>query len=220
VKKKLKKLEDRISYAFKNKDLLLTAFTHKSSNPEDNYEKLEFLGDRVLGIVISKKLLELYPDEKVGSLDKKFASLVNKDRCLEIGKSLKIENFINVGKKNTKTIKIENKIISDCCEALIGAILLDSNLDQAKKFILKNWAPHLISSFENVVDAKTELQEYSLKMFKMLPVYKLISNTGPRHKPTFKVGVKIKNTSFIYSTGSSKQKAEQSAATELLRSLK
>ena len=127
-------------------------------------------------------------------------------------------NYILVG-NNNKKIKIENKIISDCCEALIGAIYLDSNLHQVEKFILSNWKSHLKSSFDNVVDPKTKLQEYSLKKFKNLPIYKLISNTGPRHKPTFKVGVKIKNTEFIFSTGSSKQKAEQSAALELLNSL-
>ena len=107
MKSKLKNLEDRINYVFKNKSFLITAFTHKSSDPENNYERLEFLGDRVLGIVISKKLLELYPNEKVGSLDKKFASLVNKNMCLEIGKKLKIENFINVGKGNSGK-KVEN----------------------------------------------------------------------------------------------------------------
>ena len=89
MKSKFKNLENRINYVFKNKVFLITAFTHKSSDPENNYERLEFLGDRVLGIVISKKLLELYPNEKVGSLDKKFASLVNKNMCLEIGKKLK-----------------------------------------------------------------------------------------------------------------------------------
>ena len=92
-------------------------------------------------------------------------------------------------------------------------------MQQAEKFILNNLKSHLKSSFDNVVDPKTKLQEYSLKNSKNLPIYKLISNTGPRHKPTFKVGVKIKNTDFIFSTGSSKQKAEQSAALELLNSL-
>ena len=173
MKSKFKNLENRINYVFKNKVFLITAFTHKSSDSENNYERLEFLGDRVLGIVISKKLLELYPNEKVGSLDKKFASLVNKNMCLEIGKKLKIDNFINIGKDKSRK-QIENKIISDCCEALIGAIFLDSNLDQAKKFILNNWSTHLKSSFDNVVDAKTKLQEYSLKKFKTLPSLSLI----------------------------------------------
>ena len=212
------KLEKKLNIKFKNNNLLIQSLTHKSFNPNENNEKIEFLGDRVLGLVISQKLLKIYPNEKEGSLDKKFASLVNKNMCLEIGKKLKIDNFINIGKDKSRK-QIENKIISDCCEALIGAIFLDSNLDQAKKFILNNWSTHLKSSFDNVVDAKTKLQEYSLKKFKTLPSYKLISNTGPRHKPTFKVGVKISNTNYIFSTGSSKQKAEQSAANELLKLL-
>ena len=219
MEKKTRKLEEKIKYSFKNKEFLINSLTHKSFNSEKNYEKLEFLGDRVLGIIISRKLIELYPNEKVGLLDKKFASSVNKTKCYEVGKSIELDNYILVGNNNKKKIKIENKIISDCCEALIGAIYLDSNLQQAEKFILNNWKSHLKSSFDNVVDPKTKLQEYSLKKFKNLPIYKLISNTGPRHKPTFKVGVKIKNTDFIFSTGSSKQKAEQSAALELLNSL-
>ena len=219
MEKKIKKLEEKIKYSFKKKEFLITSLTHKSFNSEKNYEKLEFLGDRVLGIIISRKLIELYPNEKVGLLDKKFASSVNKTKCYEVGKSIELDNYILVGNNNKKKIKLENKIISDCCEALIGAIYLDSNLQQAEKFILNNWKSHLKSSFDNVVDPKTKLQEYSLKKFKNLPIYKLISNTGPRHKPTFKVGVKIKNTDFIFSTGSSKQKAEQSAALELLNSL-
>ena len=219
MEKKLKKLEDKINYNFKKIDILISALTHKSFDSINNYEKLEFLGDRVLGIIISKKLLELYPNEKVGILDKKFASLVNKNKCYEIGKSLELDKYAIVGNNKKKT-KVENKIISDCCEALIGAIFLDSNLEKVEKFILKNWNNHLKSSFTNVIDPKTKLQEYSLKTFKILPIYKLISNTGPRHKPTFKVGVKLKNTNFVYSTGSSKQKAEQSAALELLNSFK
>ena len=219
MEKNIKKLEDKINYNFKKIDILITALTHKSFDPINNYEKLEFLGDRVLGIIISKKLLEIYPNEKVGTLDKKFASLVNKNKCYEISKSLELDKYVIVGNNKKKT-KVENKIISDCCEALIGAIFLDSNLEKVEKFILKNWNKHLISSFTNVIDPKTKLQEYSLKTFKILPIYKLVSNTGPRHKPTFKVGVKLKNTNFVYSTGSSKQKAEQSAALELLNSFK
>ena len=219
MEKKIKKLEERIKYSFKKKEFLITSLTHKSFNSEKNYERLEFLGDRVLGIIISRKLIELYPDERVGLLDKKFASSVNKIKCYEVGKSIELDNYILVGNNKKKKTKIENKIISDCCEALIGAIYLDSNLQKVEKFILNNWKSHLKSSFDNVVDPKTKLQEYSLKKFKNLPIYKLISNTGPRHKPTFKVGVKLKNTEFIFSTGSSKQKAEQSAAFELLNSL-
>ena len=217
---KIKILQKKIKIDFKNTKILLQAITHKSFDPYNNYENLEFLGDRVLGLVVSKKLFELFPNEKVGSLDKKLASLVNKNKCLEIGNLLDLREFIITGNSKSSKNIVENKIISDCCEALIGAIFLDSNLEKVEKFILKNWNNHLKSSFTNVIDPKTKLQEYSLKTFKILPIYKLISNTGPRHKPTFKVGVKLKNTNFVYSTGSSKQKAEQSAALELLNSFK
>ena len=122
MEKKIRKLEEKIKYSFKNKEFLINSLTHKSFNSEKNYEKLEFLGDRVLGIIISRKLIELYPNEKVGLLDKKFASSVNKTKCYEVGKSIELDNYILVGNNNKKKIKIENKIISDCCEALIGAI--------------------------------------------------------------------------------------------------
>tara|TARA_Y100000590_G_C15310628_1_gene859999 strand:+ start:9 stop:677 length:669 start_codon:yes stop_codon:yes gene_type:complete len=216
---KLKKLQELLKFKFKNEDLLLQSITHKSYDPNKNYEKLEFLGDRVLGLIISKKLIELYPEEKVGILDKKFASLVNKNICYEIGKILKLHEFILIGNPNKKLTKIENKIISDSCESLIGAIYLDKGFEVSKKFILNIWNEFLNLSQETIIDSKTKLQEYSLKNFKILPFYKLVSNTGPRHKPKFKVGVKLKNTKFIFATGSSKKNAEQFAAKKLLNTL-
>ena len=215
----LKKLQEILKLNFKDKELLIQAITHKSSNSQINYEKLEFLGDRVLGLTISKKLIELYPKEKVGILDKKFASLVNKNKCYEVGKKLNLEYYILVQNSKKKSDKIENKIISDCCESIIGAIYLDSGFEVAKKFILRNWKNYLDKSNVTIVDSKTLLQEYSLKHFKTLPIYKVFSNTGPRHKPIFKVGVKIKNTKFIIAKGSSKKNAQQSAASEILKSL-
>ena len=215
----LKELQEIIEIKFKDKCLLLRSITHKSFNSKKNYEKLEFLGDRILGLVISEKLLQLYPNEKVGVLDKKFASLVNKSKCCEVGKSLKLNKFVLVGNSNKETGKIEDKIISDCCESIIGAIFLDNGYLKSKKFILSSWKPFLNISNIVIVDPKTKLQELSLKKFKSLPVYKVISNSGPRHKPNFKIGVKIKNTKFFYANGSSKKKAEQSAARTLLKNL-
>ena len=216
----LKNLQKQIKINFKNEKILLQAITHKSFDPNKNYENLEFLGDRVLGLVVSKKLYELYPNEKVGSLDKKLASLVNKNKCLEVGNSLNLREFvITANYKSSKNI-IENKIISDCCEALIGAIYLDKGFEVSKGFILKLWNNLINDTETTFIDAKTQLQEYSLKKFKILPSYKLVSSTGPRHKPNFKVGVKLKNSSYIYAIGSSKKNAEQSAASELLRKIK
>ena len=215
----LKKLEKKIDINFKDKNLLVKSFTHKSYNPIFNNEKLEFLGDRVLGLVISKKLLEIYPDEKEGILDKKLASLVNRKKCLEIAKSIKLENFILII-GNKKKMKIEDKIISDSCEALIGAIYLDQGIKNVEKFILKLWDKDLKASIITFVDSKTKLQEYSLKKYKKLPIYKLIQNTGPRHKPVFKVGVRLENSTFINAIGSSKKDAEQRAASLFLKGIK
>lgn len=217
---KILELEKKIKINFKDKNLLIKSLTHKSFDKENNYEKLEFLGDRVLGLIISKKLIEIYPNEKEGILDKKFASLVNKNTCLEIAKNIRLENYILTFNPKNKKIKIEDKIISDCCEALIGAIYLEKNFNIVEKVILDLWQNHIEKSVITLIDAKTKLQEFALKNFKKLPIYKLISNTGPRHKPLFKVGVKLPNTKYFISLGKSKKDAEQNAAIECLKSIK
>jgi len=214
------KLEKTINVKFKNLDLLKQSLTHKSFDTNKNNEKIEFLGDRVLGLIVSKKLLEIYPDEKEGILDKKFASLVNKTTCLEIAKNINLDKFILTFNPKNKKIKIEDKIVSDSCEALIGAIFLDRGLSAAEKVVLELWKNHIKNSIITQIDAKTKLQEFSLKKFKKLPSYKLISNTGPRHKPMFKVGVKLPNSKYFISSGKSKKDAEQNAAIECLKNIK
>ena len=215
----LSKLEKKIQIKFKNNKDLIKSLTHKSHDSINNNEKLEFLGDRVLGLVISKKLLEIYPNEKEGILDKKLAFLVNKKKCLEVARSISLEKFILAGHAKNKNIKIEDKIISDCCEAIIGAIYLEKDFKIVEKFILSLWKKHLKDSAVTFIDAKTKLQEFSLKKFKSLPIYKLIENLGPRHKPIFKVGVRLQNTNFIFAIGNSKKDAEQKAAMLLLKNL-
>jgi len=219
MKVKINKLQKILNIKFNNTDLLLRAITHKSYNSKINYEMLEFLGDRVLGLIISNKLFTLYPDEKVGVLDKRFSNLVNKNICYQVGNKLKLNEFILVGNSKKKILNIENKIISDACESIIAAIYLDKGFKIVNEFVLRIWQDFLNISNETIIDAKTKLQEYSLKKFKSLPVYKIVSNTGPRHKPLFKVGVKLQNTKFIYSNGTSKKNAEQSAASILLKNL-
>ena len=214
---KTSKFEKKLNIKFKNINLLIKSLTHKSYDSINNNEKLEFLGDRVLGLIISKKLFEIYPKDKEGTLDKKLASLVNKQKCFEVAKSLELERFVFVG-NTTKENKIENKIISDCCEALLGAIYLDQGLNVVEKFILKIWKSHLKDSVITYVDSKTKLQEYSLKKYKSLPIYKLFENSGPRHKPTFNVGVRLKYTKFINAKGNSKKEAQQKAAALFLTS--
>ncbi len=219
MKKTINKLEQYLGFKTSNTELYYRAITHKSTDKNNNYEKLEFLGDRVLGLCISKKLLEIFPNEKEGILDKKLASLVNKNKCFEIGLQLKLDKFVRIGNLRIKKQIVEKKIISDACEALIGAIYLDKGFDFVEKFILKIWEKHINDKTIIIVDAKTKLQEYSLKNFKLLPIYKFISDTGPKHKPNFRVAVKIKNTTFVEADGSSKKLAQQAAATKLLKIL-
>jgi len=205
-------LEKKINYKFKDKKLLVKSLTHKSYDKINNNEKIEFLGDRVLGLIIAKKLLEIYPEEKEGILDKKFASLVNKKTCLQIANNISLEKYILTFNPKNKKIKVEDKVIADCCEALIGAIYLDKGFTAVENFILTFWSKNIKESVITQIDAKTKLQEYSLKKFKKLPTYKIISNTGPRHKPIFKVAVKLPNTKFYIGQGTSKKDAEQNAA--------
>ena len=216
---KLSNLQKKINIKFKNLNYLKKSITHKSFDPLNNYEKLEFLGDRILGFVISKKLIELYPDQREGVLDKKLASLVNKNKCLEIAKLISLEKFILVGNKSTKS-KVENKIIADSIESLIGAIYYDKGFEVTEKFILNMWKNFINLSEETIIDSKTKLQEYSLKKFKSLPVYKLVSSSGPKHKPKFTISVRLKDTKLYEGSGDSKKKAEQNAAKKLLDNLK
>jgi ribonuclease III len=219
MKQKIESLQKKLKIKFNNQKILIKSLTHKSHDSKNNNEKNEFLGDRVLGLVIAKKLLEIYPEEKEGTLDKKFASLVNKKKCLEIAKKIELEKYIQVLNPKNKKIKIEDKIIADCLEAVIGGFYLDKGMIASEKFILNLWKDHISASIITEIDAKTKLQEYSLKLFKVLPVYKLISNTGPRHKPLFKVAVKLSNTKFFNARGSSKKDAEQNAAAICLESV-
>ena len=216
---KISKFEKKIQIKMKDKSLLIKALTHKSANQVHNNEKLEFLGDRVLGLVLSNKLIDLYPNENEGILDKRFAKLVNRSTCSMMGWSIQIQEYIILGDTKKKVTQKDEKILSDSCEALIGAIYLDQGFDFAQKFVLKLWKKHIDKSYITVLDSKTKLQEYSLKIYKRLPIYRLINSSGPRHKPTFKISVSIHRSKLYTGTGSSKQDAQQNAAKKLLKNI-
>ena len=213
-------LESKINIKFKTNKLLSRSLTHKSYDILFNNEKLEFLGDRILGLVISKKLFNLYPLESEGNLDKKFASLVNRKVCLKISKAIELDKFLILGNVYYKKKYIEDKILADACEALIGAIYLDSGYEIAEKFILNYWDKEIKNSAIVKIDSKTKLQEYSLKLFKKLPDYKTMSHKGPQHNPIYRVSVKISDSKIFYGTGNSKKNAEHSAASKLIKFLK
>ena len=219
MNKSLKELEEILEYNFKDKGLLNRALTHKSYNNEKNNEKLEFLGDRVLGLVISKKLLDIYPNEKEGIIDKKFANLVNKKTCVHIAKKLNLKKYLYLGSSHKNLERSNEKIVSDCLEALVGAIFLDGGLRLSEKFILKFWQTYISQSVVTLIDSKTKLQEYSLKKFKKLPKYTFFKKSGPQHKPLFKTEVEIPESKKIIGIGSSKKNAQQNAAAKLIKIL-
>jgi ribonuclease-3 len=216
----INKLELKINIKFKDQNLLKKSLIHKSHDSESNNEKLEFLGDRVLGLVLAKKLLKIFPDDKEGIIDKKFSNLVNKKTCLLIAKELGLKKFITTSASYKGANRSDDKIISDGLEALLGAIFLDQGINVVEKFILNIWAEFLDKSSITKIDAKTQLQEYSLKKYKILPVYKINKQSGPQHSPIFKVEVQIINSKKFYATGVSKKDAQQNAAQKLLVDLK
>ncbi len=219
MEKRIKDLEKIIKYNFKKSYLLEKALTHKSFDNKINNEKLEFLGDRVLGLIISEKLLEKYPDEKEGIIDKKFANLVNKKTCSQIAKKINLKKFILLGSSHKKLERSADKISSDCLEAIVGAIYLDGGFKSVEKFILFFWEEYLLKSTITLIDSKTKLQEFSLKTFKELPKYIFFKKTGPQHRPLFKTEVQIPNSKKITGIGSSKKNAQQNAAAKLLKIL-
>ena len=212
--------EKKLKISLKNKALLSTALTHKSKNPNINNEKLEFLGDRVIGLVLSKKLMDLYPNEKEGTLDKRFAKLVNRHSCSQIALLMDLQNFIQLGDVKKKITYKDEKILSDSCEAIIGAIFLDKGFDFVNQFVLKFWEGKIKKSNITILDSKTKLQEYSLKKYRKLPEYKMIESKGPRHNPTFKISVSISGSKKFTGSGNSKQEAQLNAAKHLLNNLK
>ena len=211
------KFEKIIKIKIKNKSLIEKALTHKSSSSTYNSEKLEFLGDRVIGLVLSKKLFDLYPKENEGVLDKRFANLVNRRMCCDIGWSIGIHNYIIIGNQKKRIDKKDEKIISDCCEALMGAIYIDQGFNYVENFILKIWKKNIDKSFVTILDSKTKLQEHSLKHYKKLPSYRLVSAEGPRHNPIYKISVSIVGSKRFIGEGNSKQQAEQDGASKLLK---
>ena len=219
MKPNIEKFEKSLKIKMKSKSLLIDALTHKSANQETNNERLEFLGDRVIGLVLSNKLFNLYPKESEGVLDKRFAKLVNRKTCASIAWSIGIKDFIIIGDVKKKIIRKDEKILSDACEAIIGAVFVDRGYNYVKEFVLRLWKHDIDKSHITILDPKTKLQEYSLRMYKKLPVYRLLSSKGPRHNPIFKISVIIDGSKQFIGLGNSKKQAQQDSAHNLLKSI-
>ena len=212
------KFQNKINIKIKNKNLFLEALTHKSANKLTNNEKLEFLGDRVIGLVLSKKLYDLYPADEEGVLDKKLSYLVNRKTCASIAWKIGLQNFVILGDSQKNINSTDEKILCDAIEALIGAIYIDSGFNNVEKYILLFWNDVIKNTTVAIPDPKSKLQEYSLKNYKKLPIYKILNIRGSKHKPIYKISVSISGSKVYVGTGGSKQQAEQNAAKNLLKS--
>ena len=217
--KKLTVFENRIGYIFKNKQILINSLIHPSylidkkknipSYPND-FERLEFLGDRVLGLAISSIIYKKFSNNNEGDLSKKLSYLVQKNFLHKIATNLKIDNILLFGFKKNEKMNIS--ILADSIESLIGAIYLDGGFQNAKKIIKEIWGPYFDINETNIQDSKTKLQELSQKESRKLPEYNLIKKQGPSHSPVFTVSLKVLNLKKIKSEGSSIREAEKNAA--------
>ena len=196
------------------------ALTH-SSVGGDSYERLEFLGDRVLGVVIARALYERYPNEPEGNLSKRYNGLVDRETCAENGREIGIPALVRLGKQAREDGASQSgNVVGDVVEALIGALFLDGGMDVAERFILKLWQPDLSSQRRAPQHPKSALQELAAARAVKAPVYEVVSRTGAHHAPKFTVRVSVPTLGDAAAEGTSKQEAETAAAAALLSQLK
>jgi len=219
-KKNISRLEKKIGYIFKNKKLLISSLTHPSYIKdkkikleliEYDFERLEFLGDRVLGLAIASLIYNKFKKINEGDLSKKLSYLVQKNFLYKISNELSLDNILMFAHKKKNT-KLNISILSDSVESLIGAIYLDGNFSSSIKVIKKIWGQYLDIEESNLQDPKTKLQELSQQKYKKLPIYSLLCKEGPSHSPIFTVTLKALNFKKIKAKGTSIREAEKNAA--------
>ena len=226
-KKDIVKIQQIINYKFNNIDLLKKCFIHPScferlnkKKPTDNkiseYERLEFLGDRVLGIAIAHLIYKYFPNYSEGKMSIKFSYLVKKDFLYQIITELKLYKYITISKNSSK-LKLNKSVLADTLEAIIGAIFIDGGFKNSNKFISNLWSKHIKNENLEVSDPKTILQELSQKKTRKLPIYNLIKKSGAPHLPTFTVSLSCLNIKNIIGKGSSIRSAEKDAAKKFLK---
>ena len=217
---KVDEFEKKINYKFKNKSLIDLAFTHSSfkNKKNKNYERLEFLGDRVLSLVISEDLFLKYSNENEGALSKRLSDLVSKQKLLEVANEISIKEMLKIDQFEKKNLKLKKNIsiLSDVCESLIGAIYLDSDLENAKKFISKYWKKKISKNILPPQDPKSLLQEVAQKKGLNLPKYILKNKEGPPHNPRFEVEVFLKGIRKFSAIAKTIKIAEINAAKKMV----
>lgn len=216
----LSALENLISYKFKNRELLICALTHSSTGEGENYERLEFLGDRVVGLVVADMLLSTFPNEQEGDLAKRHAALVQGKTMALIAEDLKLGEYMLLSDAERASGGDHNQnILADGVEALIAAIYFDGGLQSCKNFIEPLWADYLHDMSEPPLDPKTTLQEWAQARALPLPNYEIVQQDGPDHAPLFFISVEIQGYEKRVAKGASRRKAEKNAARDMLEFL-
>jgi ribonuclease-3 len=212
-------VRDMLGHDGADLDLFERALSHSSSGP-DSYERLEFLGDRVLGLVIARALYDRYPSEPEGKLSRRYNALVARETCAEVGRELGLPAVIRLGKQaRDDRANNSDNVIGDVVEGLIGALLLDGSLEVAQRFILAAWEPYLAGQGRAPHHPKSALQELAAARGRKAPAYEVVSRTGAHHQPRFEVRVSVNGLGEAVAEGSSKQEAETAAAAALLSKL-
>jgi ribonuclease III len=211
-------LSDGLGYAFKDAKLLDQALTHGSlPKASDNYERLEFLGDRVLGLVIAEALYRQHGGEREGKLAARHSTLVRGEMCADVAEKLGIAEIVKVGVAEKKLgVNKTRSILGDVMEAIIGAIYMDGGMDAAEEFVLTHWSDHLKKPETARKDAKTFVQEWVLARGVTLPVYEVTARSGPEHQPEFTVLLTVGKYGQAEGRGRSKQIAEMAAAQQFI----
>ncbi len=211
-------LEKNLGYVYKNKALLKQALTHSSfsSDVDKNYERLEFLGDRVLGLTIASLLINIFPHEPEGSLSQRHTALVCKETVAMVARILHLDEYMIVSDED---IRHNENVLCDVCEAVIGAIYLDAGCMQAMSFVQHHWRDLIDKNMEPPKDAKTKLQEVSHAKGLGMPVYKLEKREGSEHEPIFYISVNLEKVAPEIGEGRNKKLAEQEAAAKMLKKL-
>jgi len=207
---------EKLGYKPKKLILFELALTHSSAS-QANYERLEFLGDRVLGLTIARALYERYPNEPEGSLSRRYNALVARETCAEIGRTLDLPRYIRLGRQAREGhAQMSDNVIGDVVEAIIGAIFLDGGLERADAFVKAHWGPFLEGQRKAPVHPKSALQEIAAEKKLGVPVYEIVSRHGPHHAPLFRIKVSLGRHGEAEAEGASKQEAETAAAAALL----
>jgi len=219
-------LEARIGHKFADPTLLVTAFTHvsalkptrkKGDKRGDSYQRLEFLGDHVLGLVVSDMLYRAFPNADEGELSKRLADLVRKESCADVAKSLGLLDDIKLGAVGAGAgARLRKSVLGDICEAVIGAVFLDGGYDAAAQFVERNWTERMRKPRRPLRDPKTVLQEWAQAKRLPTPVYREIERTGPHHDPQFRVAVDLPGLEPAEGVGGSKRAAEKVAASVMI----